>query len=91
MTYPQSSQISPLLHIEPLAGVVPAQACWRFHFAKRFGSVVRVMPAVPVFVAQLLAGFFFSQRCLLACFFETSPASVLEGVRQAKRALSGLP
>jgi hypothetical protein len=55
---------------------------------KRFGSAVRVMPAVPVFVAQLLARFFLSAVCR---FFEDRLANLPEGEGQAKRALSGLP
>jgi len=91
VTYPQSSQISLLFDIEPLAGTVPAQAGWRFHFAKRFGSAVRVMAAALVFVAQLLAGFFFVSQSSSEVFFKVRLANLYEGEGQAKRALSGLP
>jgi hypothetical protein len=47
------------------------------------------MPTVPVFVAQLLARFFFCQQ--LVGFFEVRLANLLEGEGQAKRASSGLP
>jgi hypothetical protein len=90
VTYPQSSEIPPFFNIEALAGPVPGQACWRFHFAKRFGSAVGVMPAAPVFVAQLLAGFFLSAKA--ACrFFDEGLADVVDREGQAKSVLSGLP
>jgi hypothetical protein len=51
---------------------------------------VRVSLAAPVFVAQLLAGFF-SAEAACGFFFEDRLADVVEGEGQAKRALSGLP
>ncbi|MGK5036020.1 hypothetical protein [Janthinobacterium sp. LB3P118] len=73
-----------------LLGQSLAKICARFHFAQRFGSAVGVMPAAPVFVAQLLAGFFLLAKA--ACrFFDERLADVVDGEGQAKRALSGLP
>ena len=48
------------------------------------------MPAVPVFVAQLLAGFFFVSQSSSSVFFEDRLVNLFEGEGQAKRALSGL-
>jgi len=48
------------------------------------------MPAVPVFVAQLLAGFFFCQPTQFGAF-EVRLVNLSEGEGQATRALSGLP
>jgi len=47
------------------------------------------MPAMPVFVAQLLARFFLSAVCRF--FFEDRLVNFSECEAQAKRALSGLP
>jgi len=49
------------------------------------------MPAVPVFVAQLLARFFLSVKAVRRLFFDDKLAKLLDGEGQAKRALSGLP
>ncbi|MGK5063028.1 hypothetical protein [Janthinobacterium sp. LB3P112] len=49
-----------------------------------------MMPAAPVFFAQLLAGFFFVSKSGLP-FFDERLADVVDGEGQAKRALSGLP
>ena len=49
------------------------------------------MPAVPVFVAQLLARFFFVSESRSSAFFDDKRAKLLDGEGQAKRALSGLP
>ncbi|MGK5052852.1 hypothetical protein [Janthinobacterium sp. RB2P8] len=52
--------------------------------------LVCVMPAAPVFVAQLLARFFLSAK--VAChFFDERLAGVVDGEGHAKRTLSGLP